>query len=108
MGNRISYEGHKIRPKEMNAVLKDDEIKELVFMSAINWMATMLALAREISTELPPRIVVCLNELEDAIERRENLATWTAYNNLIIAAQNAGIDLIRLPFKFIGKSINEA
>lgn len=107
MFGEVSVSDNSLEQREMDEVCEDAKLQQLVFRSGINWMAVTIAYLRNSNYELHPRLVVRMNDLEDAIAEGDNAtAIWQAYSDLLATAKIMGVDLLNMPFQFFGRSFH--
>ena len=107
MLGKVFISKDKLLQKEINKISKDKNLQQLAFKSGINWMSVTIVYLRESSEKISPKLVVCMNDLEDAISLGDDACLiWQSYYNLINEAKITGIDLLNMPFHFFGRSFH--
>lgn len=90
--------------EEIDSVCENSKLRKLMFQSGMNWMGVLISYLRDSSYKLDPKLVICMNDLEDAIsDGRDAIEIFLAYDSLITTANSIGIDIINMPFKFFGR-----
>lgn len=92
---------------EIDKICENKKLRNVIFQSGINWMGVLISYLRDSSYQLPPKIVICVNDLEDAIfDGGDALEICRAYESLITTAKTMGIDIVNMPFQFFGRSLH--
>lgn len=97
--------GQILTESEMETILSDSELKNMIFCCALRWIGSVIVYMKKSKTEFHPKIVACMNDLEDSIhETNDAKDIWSSYNDLVKTAKLHGIDIMDLPFHCFGRS----